>query len=147
MNETSAVGQIHWCLPELMAQRNQMSQAEMARALEADGAHVISRTQVGRMATRSPTNVSLALIGSLCRILECSPNELLGWQSPPTAKDLNPVMTGIAEQGRLALGPNPVPPLPELPAEAPRLDELTRARVVGPPARALPAHAVSSKPK
>ena len=147
MSDAQLPCQMYWRLPDLMAKRNQMSHVEMARALEADGAHVISRTQVGRLVARPPTNLSFALIGALCRILECSPNELFGWIPAPAKTDLNPVLTKIAEQGREQVGTERVPAPPTLPAGTRRLDELTRARVVGPAARALPAHALAKKPK
>ena len=147
MSDSPAPGQIVWRLRELMAQRNQMSQSEMARALESDGAHPISRTQVGRMMARVPTNLPVALIAALCRILKCSPDELFGWQSPPPAVDLNPLLTAIGQQGRERRGAAHVPDVPRLPGDAPQLDEHDRARIVGPAARALPAHVLARKPK
>lgn len=148
MNETtdaSAPGRITWRLGELMAQRNHMSQAELERALIEDGAHVISRTQVGRLVRNGPEIVSLALIGALCRILQCSPDTLFGWVDPPAKVERTPLMNLIAAQG--TRGAERVPAVPSLPGESPRLSEADRARIVGPPARALPTNALLRKPK
>lgn len=151
MSDRTAAAQTHcqmrWRLRELMALRNHMTQTELTRALEADGAHAISRTQVGRLTARPPKAISLALIGSLCRIFDCSPDDLFGWEPAPPQADLNPLMTGIAEQARSQLGVDRVPNPPQLPDGTPRLDPHSRARVVGPTVRALPAHPLSRKSK
>lgn len=144
---TTPHSRIHWMLPVLMAQRNHMNQAELVQALEKDGAHVISRTQVWRMVNKSPAKISLDLIGALCRILQCTPNDLFGWEASPPSRDLNPTLTQIAEHGQQYIGAEAVPPLPDLPQGTRRLDEGERARVVGPPAQAFRAHPLSEKSK
>lgn len=143
-HETPSPGVLSWRLAELMAQRNHMTQVELAAALAQDGAHPISRTQVGRLMHGGPTIVSVALIGALCRILQCSPNALFGWVDIPVAEPS--LLDRIAQQGRQR-GVQRVPALPALPEETPRLSDAERAQIVGPKARALPAHALTRKQK
>lgn len=133
------MGRVQWRLGELLSKRPDLTYQAIADALEKDGAHPISRTQVGRLATTPPQNTAIALIGALCRILRCTPNDLLGWESVPY-REPRPGLAAIREQGRQAAASGRVAKAAALSADSPRLDETERARVVGPRVRAMPTH-------
>lgn len=114
-----------WHVRDWMEHRHVPSYAALARALIAHG-YPTSAAHAARL-VNTPTQLSLPLLEALCRALECTPGDLLRTanQPPPIAK---------APPRRVAL-PEPPPP---------RLPEAERRKVVGPPARALHAHALAS---
>ena len=138
---------ITWRLPDLMRARNHMSGTELSRALTRDGAHPLTSSRVNRMLARPPETVALTLVGALCRILSCTPDELFGYAVPDSAQVNRPVMTALQEANRKTAVSGGVPSSPELPAEMPRLTDSARALVVGPRLRALKAHPLSRESK
>lgn len=147
MSETR--GQARWRLSELLFERGGMTHKAVAAALTKDGAHPVSRTQIGRLAAATPHNVSFELIGALCRVLNCTPNELFGWTQVPMA-DRRPLMTAIKNQSRKLAATGQMPQAPIAADDAPALTAEQRRRVVGPSVHAMPNHplarTVGSKP-
>ena len=139
-------GTVRWRLDELVAAHGGLSNQALADALRADGAHVIGRPQVGRLIAHAPQSAPIALIGALCRILDCSPNDLLGWDPTPKV-ERRPAMATIAQRGRAAAQSGRIATPEAALAGLPVLSESERARLVGPPVRAMPTHPLARKGK
>lgn len=129
---------VTWRLREIVAGGPNASHGVLAAALAKDGAHPISRSQVCRLLNAAPQQVPVALIGALCRILQVSPNELLGWV--PSQPSNNSGLQQIRQRGRQAatqckIAQRGAP-------DAKRLDapDGERANIVGPRVRAMPTH-------
>lgn len=67
---------IKWNLRELLAQRGIFMTSDLQPLLAERGID-LSREQVYRLVTQTPQRLSTATLSALCRILECTPNDLL----------------------------------------------------------------------
>lgn len=65
-----------WNLRSLMANKGMYQTTDMQRALSEEG-HQLSREQVYRIVTKPPARLNLDVLVALCRILECSPGDLI----------------------------------------------------------------------
>lgn len=65
---------------ELMAERGLFMTTEILPLLESQGIK-LSREQVYRIATGIPQRLSLELLGALCVALECTPNDLIQFET------------------------------------------------------------------
>ena len=65
-----------WMLRPLLAERGVTSYAELAPLLAQHGVH-LSETQVWRLFTGKPERLNLHTLMVLCRILGCTPNDLI----------------------------------------------------------------------
>jgi DNA-binding Xre family transcriptional regulator len=77
--------QIIWRLREVMAERGMFMTTEIVPLLKAQGIE-LSREQVYRIATATPQRLSLDLLGALCAILDCSPNDLIQYKVVATKR-------------------------------------------------------------
>lgn len=68
--------EVVWRLRELMADRGLYMTTEIVPLLKEQGIE-LSREQIYRIATRPPQRLSLELLGALCEILKCTPNDLI----------------------------------------------------------------------
>lgn len=65
-----------WMLRPLLAERGVHSYAELAPLLAEQGV-VLSESQVWRLLTGKPERLNLHTLMALCRILDCTPNDLI----------------------------------------------------------------------
>lgn len=65
-----------WNLRSLMASKGMFQTTDMQRALSEQGLQ-LSREQVYRIVTKAPARLNLDVLVALCRILECSPGDLI----------------------------------------------------------------------
>jgi DNA-binding Xre family transcriptional regulator len=83
MNRSS--GNYAWKLRPLMAARGLWKTSELVPLLAGEGV-VLSAAQVYRLVAKTPERLSLATLAALCRILSCSPSDLIEIGEPaPTA--------------------------------------------------------------
>jgi hypothetical protein len=119
---------LKWYLHDWMRHRGIQSFAAFARRIGEQG-HSVSSAHVARL-MQTPELLSLPMLDAVCRVLDCTPGELLRTASQP-----HPIVK-----------PRPTTTL-ELPKPSPpRLPEDVRRQVVGPPIRALHAR-TSTRPK
>lgn len=91
-----------------MAERGLYMTTEIVPRLKSHGIE-LSREQIYRIATHTPQRLSLELLGALCEILECAPNDLIQFkkisqhreavgQNPdtPSLTDISPIRAKIA---------------------------------------------------
>jgi DNA-binding Xre family transcriptional regulator len=100
--------EVVWRLREVMAERGLFMTTELIPLLKPHGVE-LSREQIYRIATSVPQRLSLDLLGALCEVLECSPNDLIqykrvskrkravggGAPEPKALKDIHPVEARI----------------------------------------------------
>lgn len=141
---TETRGQARWRLSELLFERGGMTHKAVADALTRDGAHPVSRTQVGRLAAAAPHAINFELVGALCRILKCTPNDLFGWTQVPVA-DRRPLMTAIKSQSRKLAATGQMPQAPAPAEGATALTDEQRRQVVGPTVHSMPNHPLARK--
>lgn len=121
---------LKWYLREWMRHRGILSYAAFARRIGEQG-HSVSSAHVARLMA-TPELLSLPMLEAVCRVLDCTPGELLRTASQP-----HPIAKAH---------PHPALELPKPPP--PRLPEDVRRQVVGPPIRALHARTLMRhKPK
>lgn len=65
-----------WKLRQLMAERGMWKTSELQPLLAREGV-TLSAAQVYRLVARKPERLSLAVLAALCRILSCTPNDLI----------------------------------------------------------------------
>jgi len=65
-----------WLLRPLLAERGIHSYAELSPLLAEQGV-VLSESQVWRLLTGKPERLNLHTLMALCRILDCTPNDLI----------------------------------------------------------------------
>lgn len=75
MNLNNDTG-FEWSLRSVMADRGMFQTTDMQRALAAEGVQ-LSREQVYRIVTRPPARLNIELLIALCRVLDCTPNDLI----------------------------------------------------------------------
>ena len=68
---------IEWHLRLRMAERGMYATTELVPLLAERGVH-LSREQVYRLVTSPPQRLSMDVLGALCDILGCAPNDLIG---------------------------------------------------------------------
>ena len=114
-----------WHLREWMAYRGIDSYAEFGRRIAAQG-HQVSSAHVARLMLM-PELLSIPMLDAICRVLDCTPGDLIRTsdQPAPITKPHAPTSLEL---------PKPHPP---------RLPETARRQVVGPPMRAMQAHALA----
>ncbi|MGG6462320.1 helix-turn-helix domain-containing protein [Solilutibacter silvestris] len=137
---------VQWSLRNLLEQNTQFTIAELVRQIEIDGDCPQTRKQVTRLLGQSPETVPIALVGSLCRIFKCTPNDLFGWTLPDNVVDLNPGMTAFTAEARKRAVAGGVPELGDLPDGIEPLDPKEKAKVVGPSMRAMAPHQAGRDP-
>jgi len=71
-----------WMLRPLLAERGVHSYAELSPLLAEHGVH-LSESQVWRIFTGKPERLNLHTLMVLCRILDCTPNDLIKPASKP----------------------------------------------------------------
>lgn len=67
---------ITWNLRPLMAAAGMFQTTDLIAPLRAQGIQ-LSREQVFRLVTKTPERLNVEVFAALCRILECSPNDLI----------------------------------------------------------------------
>jgi DNA-binding Xre family transcriptional regulator len=67
---------IRWNLRQLMAENGMFATTDLIEPLHQRGVE-ISRQMVHRVVTKAPQRINLELLGALCDILGCTPNDLL----------------------------------------------------------------------
>ncbi|PNS08870.1 helix-turn-helix domain-containing protein [Solilutibacter silvestris] len=137
---------VQWSLRNLLEQNAQFTIAELVRQIELDGDYPQTRKQVTRLLGQSPETVPILLIGSLCRILKCTPNDLFGWTPPDNVVDLNPGMTAFTAEARKRAVAGGVSDSVDLPDGIAPLDPNLRGKVVGPSMRAMAPHQAGRDP-
>lgn len=135
----SAGWQVRWRLGDLLDAKPELSAAELARRVARDGVHAITRAHLTRLTRHAPESTPIALIGALCRVLECSPNDLLGW-APPPAVERRPRLAAIRTLAKQAATKGRKLQADAIVTDTPPLEEAARRRLVGPRVGALPAH-------
>lgn len=80
-----------WRLREVMAQRGMYKTNELIPYLYAEGIQ-LSRPQVYRLVTGQPERLNTRILMVLCKILECTPNDLIVWSdaSDQTLRTVEP---------------------------------------------------------
>lgn len=139
---TDTQGQARWRLSELLFERGGLTHKAVAIALTRDGAHPVSRTQVGRLVAATPHAINFELIGALCRILKCTPNDLFGWTQVPVT-ERRPLMAAIKNQSRKLAATGQMPQAPAAADAASALTAAQRRQLVGPTVHAMPNHPLS----
>jgi DNA-binding Xre family transcriptional regulator len=84
-----------WMLRPLLAERGIHSYAELAPLLAQHGVS-LSETQVWRLFTGKPERLNLHTLMVLCRILDCTPNDLI----KAVEVSAKPARRAVAEGGR-----------------------------------------------
>ncbi|MBE9405066.1 helix-turn-helix transcriptional regulator [Brachybacterium sp. Marseille-Q2903] len=67
---------ITWNLRPLMAAAGMFQTTDLIEPLRAQGVQ-LSREQVFRLVTRTPERLNVEVFAALCRILDCTPNDLI----------------------------------------------------------------------
>lgn len=67
---------VTWNLRQLMATRNLFKTTDLVPLLAERGV-ALSREQVFRLVTQTPIRLNLDVLGALCEILTCTPNDLI----------------------------------------------------------------------
>lgn len=67
---------ITWNLRPLMAAAGMFKTTDLIEPLRAQGVQ-LSREQVFRLVTKTPERLNVEVLAALCRILECTPNDLI----------------------------------------------------------------------
>lgn len=67
---------ITWNLRSLMAAAGMFQTTDLIAPLRAQGVQ-LSREQVFRLVTKTPERLNVEVFAALCRILECTPNDLI----------------------------------------------------------------------
>lgn len=76
MNTEQQGAPIEWKLRALMAQQGMFQTTDLIEPLKAQGVQ-LSREQVFRLVTRTPERLNIEVFAALCRIFDCSPNDLI----------------------------------------------------------------------
>ena len=91
-----------WRLRELLAQQEIYQTTELVPLLAAQGV-LLSREQVYRLVTNTPRRLNIEVLGALCAILDCTPNDLIAFKVQDAAPR---VASGEASNiGRLTTQP------------------------------------------
>lgn len=67
---------IRWRLRQVMAARGMFQTSELVPLLGEVDIH-LSRQYVHRLVTKDPQRINVDLLGALCDVLDCAPNDLL----------------------------------------------------------------------
>ena len=67
---------VAWNLRQVMATRNIFTTSDLVPLL-ADRGVRLSREHVYRLVTKTPQRLNMDVLGALCDILDCSPNDLI----------------------------------------------------------------------
>ena len=67
---------VTWNLRQLMATQNLFKTTDLVPLLAEKGV-ALSREQVFRLVTQTPIRLNLDVLGALCEILTCTPNDLI----------------------------------------------------------------------
>lgn len=78
---TDTRSELQWTLRARMQHAGIVSIAELHRRLDAERV-LISQVQLGRLVQEMPTRLNIPLLEALCRVLQCTPGELLCWNVP-----------------------------------------------------------------
>jgi DNA-binding Xre family transcriptional regulator len=89
-----------WALSHVMAAR-QMSIAQLRKGFDDVGVR-LSRQTVFRLVRRQPERVSVRVLGALCTMLDCTPDDLF-----LAAKSAPPSLTRVPAPPPFALGEGP----------------------------------------
>jgi DNA-binding Xre family transcriptional regulator len=84
-----------WMLRPLLAERGVHSYAELGPLLAKHGVH-LSESQVWRLFTGKPERLNLHTLMVLCRILDCTPNDLIKPLEVPAKRARRPAAGGGA---------------------------------------------------
>lgn len=71
---------INWQLRQIMAAAGMFQTTDLIEPLRAQGVQ-LSREQVFRLVTKTPERLNVEVLAALCRILDCTPNDLI--EIPP----------------------------------------------------------------
>lgn len=98
---------ITWNLRPLMAAAGMFQTTDLIAPLRAQGIQ-LSREQVFRLVTKTPERLNVEVFAALCRILECTPNDLIEIPKVQTARPRR--ASGAPETSGLAIGDlRPIP--------------------------------------
>ena len=67
---------VRWHLREVMATRGLFNTSDLVGPLAERGVH-LSREQVYRLVTQTPQRLNMDVLGAVCDILDCGPQDLL----------------------------------------------------------------------
>lgn len=76
MNTEPTTGPIDWNLRGLMADAGMFQTTDLVAPLRAQGI-ALSREQIFRLVTRVPERLNVEVLAALCRILDCTPADLI----------------------------------------------------------------------
>ena len=74
--ERYALTGLDWRLHAVMADRGIKFAKDLQQALARDGC-IVSASSISRLVYQEPKQLDLKLLSSLCRVLDCTPDELL----------------------------------------------------------------------
>lgn len=99
---------IIWNLRSMMAAAGMFQTTDLIAPLRAQGVQ-LSREQVFRLVTKTPERLNVEVFAALCRILECTPNDLI--EIPTKAQSVRPRRAaGAPEASGPAIGElRPIP--------------------------------------
>lgn len=80
MTRPSDHAPITWRLRQVMAAAGMFQTTDLIEPLRAQGVQ-LSREQVFRLVTKTPERLNVEVFAALCRILDCTPNDLI--EIPP----------------------------------------------------------------
>jgi len=101
---------IRWNLRQVMAENGMFQTIELVEPLRQRGVEM-SRQMVHRVVTKAPQRINVDVLGALCDILDCTPNDLLELrheqihQAPavgdtgPGIGDLRPIRARVRRPG------------------------------------------------
>lgn len=106
-NSPNSDAPIIWNLRPLMAAAGMFQTTDLIAPLRAQGVQ-LSREQVFRLVTKTPERLNVEVFAALCRILECTPNDLI---EVPKAQSVRPRRAaGAPESSGPAIGElRPIP--------------------------------------
>ncbi|MEV8252379.1 helix-turn-helix transcriptional regulator [Rhodoglobus sp. NPDC076762] len=98
---------ITWQLRQVMAVAGMFHTTDLIDPLREQGVH-LSREQIYRLVTKTPERLNVEILAALCRILDCTPNDLI--DVAPVAAERAPRVVGEPRSNGPSIGTlRPIP--------------------------------------
>lgn len=92
---------IAWKLRQIMAASGMFNTTDLIKPLRDQGVQ-LSREQIYRLVTKTPERLNVEVLAALCRILDCTPNDLI--EIPQVQVQRPRRVAGAAPHTRPAIG-------------------------------------------
>jgi DNA-binding Xre family transcriptional regulator len=98
---------IAWQLRQVMATAGMFQTTDLIEPLREQGVH-LSREQIYRLVSKTPERLNIEVLAALCRILDCTPNDLI--EITPVAAAREPRAVGEPRSAGPSIGTlRPIP--------------------------------------